>query len=84
MIFSDKGPAGFQKSDLIILAARPGMGKTAFVLNEVLECGLRGIPVAFFSLEMSEKQIIGRLLSAVSGIDVTKVNQMSLTDSEII
>lgn len=80
----DKKLNGYQNSDLIILAARPGMGKTAFVLNEVLECGLRGIPVAFFSLEMSEKQIIGRLLSTVSGIDVTKVNQMNLSDSEVL
>lgn len=78
----DKKLNGYQNSDLIILAARPGMGKTAMVLNEVLECGIRDIPVAFFSLEMSEKQIIGRLLSTISGIDVTKVNQMDLTHSE--
>jgi replicative DNA helicase len=80
----DKKLNGYQNSDLIILAARPGMGKTALVLNEVLECGLRGIPVAFFSLEMSEKQIIGRMLSTISGIEVTKVNQMDLTYSEIL
>ncbi len=80
----DKKLNGYQNSDLIILAARPGMGKTALVLNEVLECGLRGIPVAFFSLEMSEKQIIGRMLSTVSGIEVTKVNQMDLTHGEIL
>lgn len=75
---------GYQNSDLIILAARPGMGKTAMVLNEVLECGLNGIPVAFFSLEMSTKQIIGRLLSAVSGIDITKINNFTLTPTEIL
>lgn len=75
---------GYQNSDLIILAARPGMGKTALVLNEILECGLRGIPVAFFSLEMSEKQIIGRLLSIISGVDIVKINNMDLTPSEII
>jgi len=80
----DKKLNGYQNSDLIILAARPGMGKTAFVLNEVLECGLRGIPVAFFSLEMSEKQIIGRMLSTISGIEVTKVNQMDLSHGEIL
>lgn len=80
----DKKLNGYQNSDLIILAARPAMGKTAFILNEVLECGLRNIPVAFFSLEMSEKQIIGRMLSTISGIDVTKVNQMNLTASEIV
>ncbi len=75
---------GYQNSDLIILAARPGMGKTALVLNEVLECGLNNIPVAFFSLEMNEKQIIGRMLSIMSGIDVTKVNQLNLENYEFL
>jgi len=75
---------GYQNSDLIILAARPGMGKTAFVLNEVLECGLNGIPVAFFSLEMSTKQIIGRLLSIISGVDITKINNFNLSHEEVI
>jgi len=75
---------GYQNSDLIILAARPGMGKTAFVLNEVLECGLNGIPVAFFSLEMSTKQIIGRLLSIISGVDITKINNFNLSHEEVL
>lgn len=75
---------GYQNSDLIILAARPGMGKTAFVLNEILECALSGIPVAFFSLEMSTRQIIGRMLSTISGIDVTKINNFSLSHEEVI
>lgn len=73
---------GFQDSDLIILGGRPGSGKTAYALNEVLECGLRGIPVAFFSLEMSEKQIIGRLLSILSGIDSSKISNKNLSPSE--
>lgn len=75
---------GYQNSDLIIIAARPGMGKTALVINEVLECGLQEIPVAFFSLEMSEKQIIGRMLSAISGIEIAKINNFNLTHTEII
>lgn len=75
---------GYQNSDLIILAARPGMGKTAFVLNEILECGLNGIPVAFFSLEMSTKQIIGRLLSIISGVDITKINNFNLSHEEVL
>jgi len=78
----NKKTNGYQNSDLIILAARPGMGKTALVLNEVLECGLNNIPVAFFSLEMSEKQIIGRLLSILSGIDSTKISNKNLSPSE--
>jgi replicative DNA helicase len=73
---------GYQNSDLIILAARPGMGKTAMVLNELLECGLNGIPAAFFSLEMSTSQIIGRLISIISGIDISKINHHNLTNSE--
>lgn len=75
---------GYQNSDLIILAARPGMGKTGLVLNEILECGIRGVPVAFFSLEMSTKQIIGRLLSIISGIDIVKINTYNLTPSETL
>jgi len=75
---------GFQKSDLIIVGGRPGSGKTAYALNEILEAGLRNIPIAFFSLEMSEKQIIGRMLSMISGIDITKVNNYNLTHQEVL
>lgn len=73
---------GYQDSDLIIVAARPGMGKTAFILNEVLECALNNIPVAFFSLEMSTRQIIGRFLSIISGIEITKINNFTLSHKE--
>lgn len=75
---------GWQNSDLIIVGGRPGSGKTAYSLNELLECGLQGIPVVFFSLEMSEKQIIARMLSMISGIDVTKINNYNLTNQEVI
>lgn len=73
---------GYQNSDLIILAARPGMGKTAMILSEILECGLNNIPVAFFSLEMSEVQIINRLLSIISGINIAKINNKNLSYDE--
>ncbi|WP_445453123.1 replicative DNA helicase [Flavobacterium sp. 25HG05S-40] len=79
----DKKLNGYQNTDLIILAGRPGMGKTAFALNEILECALSGIPVGFFSLEMSTEQIIGRFLSIMSGIDSTKVKNMDLSESEL-
>lgn len=75
---------GYQKTDLIILAARPGMGKTALVLNELLECGIRGTPAAFFSLEMSAEQIVGRMLSILSGINTEKLRTNNLSHSEII
>lgn len=75
---------GYQNSDLVIVAARPGMGKTGFILNEIVECGVQGIPVAFYSLEMSTKQIIGRLLSIISGIDIEKINRFNLSNSEVV
>jgi len=75
---------GYQNSDLIILAARPGMGKTALVLNELLECGINGIPVAIFSLEMSAEQLVGRLLSMLSGINTEKIRTNNLSPSEIM
>ena len=65
---------GFQKSDLIILAGRPSMGKTAFVLN-LTENILKHykLPVIFFSLEMSKEQLIYRLLSNETGISQTRL-----------
>ena len=61
---------GLQKSDLIILAARPAMGKTAFALNIAQNVALRGnIPVAIFSLEMSKDQLAQRLMCAEAEVD---------------
>ena len=65
----DRMTAGFQRSDLIILAARPSMGKTALALNIAQNVGKRGETVAIFSLEMSAKQLVERMLSAESGVD---------------
>lgn len=65
----DKLLGGHQKSDLTYLAGRPGMGKTAMALTEVLSIAQAGTPVAFFSLEMSRMQIVFRLISMISGID---------------
>lgn len=59
----DRMTAGWQKSDLIILAARPSMGKTAFALNLAHHAALYGYPVALFSLEMSALQLMYRLIS---------------------
>lgn len=75
---------GYQNTDLIILAARPGMGKTCLVLNELLECGVTGVPAAFFSLEMGAEQIVGRLLSTISGINTEKLRTNNLSPSEIV
>lgn len=69
----DKLTAGLQKSDLILVAARPSMGKTAFTLNIASYVGTHGGKVAFFSLEMSKEQLMQRMLCAEGGIDATKL-----------
>ncbi len=75
--------AGFQKSDLIILAARPAMGKTTFALNIAQHVAVKeGVPVGVFSLEMSKEQLIDRLLAAESGIDSWKLRTGNLEDSD--
>jgi replicative DNA helicase len=76
----DKLTSGFQKSELIILAARPSMGKTAFALNiarnAAVECQ---IPVAFFSLEMSKEQLVMRLLCSEARIDSIQLRDGSIS-----
>lgn len=70
----DKNLGGLHKSDLIILAARPGMGKTALALEIVRRIAMnQQIGVAVFSLEMSKDQLVDRLLSSTSGIDSWKI-----------
>ena len=64
----DKKLGGHQKSDLMYMAGRPAMGKTAMALSEVLNLAEQGNPVAFFSLEMSSDQIVYRLASMISRI----------------
>ena len=66
---------GFQKSDLIIIAARPSMGKTALSLNIALNSvRISRLPVLFFSLEMSKEQIMYRILASETGINQTRLN----------
>ena len=75
--------AGLQKSDLIILAARPSMGKTALALNLAHHVAVKeGVPVGFFSLEMSKEQLIDRLLASESGVDSWKLRTGALEDSD--
>ena len=65
----DRLTTGFHKSDLVILAARPAMGKTALALNAIWHAaGIKGLPVAIFSLEMSKEQLVQRLISQVTRI----------------
>jgi len=66
--------AGFQKSDLIILAARPSMGKTTFALDVARNAALKfGASVGIFSLEMSDQQLVDRMLAAEAGVDSWKL-----------
>jgi replicative DNA helicase len=79
----DKLLAGLQNSDLFILAARPSMGKTTLVMNLAHHVAAReGIPVGFFSLEVSKEQLIEQLLSIESGIDSWKLRTGALEDSD--
>lgn len=79
----DKLTAGFQPSDLIILAARPSMGKTAFALNIAMRAALTAnAPVAIFSLEMSKESLMERLLCAWARVDLSKVRKGHVTDED--
>lgn len=75
LIDVDKKLSGFQKSDMIVLAARPSMGKTAFALNVALNAALKGkAKVLIFSLEMSKEQLGQRLLSMESRVESQKMS----------
>ena len=82
LVDMDKILGGFQNSDLIILAARPSMGKTALSLEITRRIAKAGTGVAFFSLEMSAEQICERLLSRVSEIDFGKIRRGELSEDK--
>lgn len=74
---------GLQRTDLILLAARPAMGKTAFSLNLVQNAALKGdASVAVFSLEMSKEQLVQRILSAQSNVELSKIKTGTLGESD--
>ena len=75
--------SGFQPSDFILIAARPSMGKTAFVLNVVDYVSVRkNLPCMVFSLEMSKEQLVNRMLSMESNVDAQKLRTGTLTDAD--
>lgn len=79
----DYKTSGFQPSDMILVAARPSMGKTAFVLNIAQYMAFhKHIPCALFSLEMSAGQLMNRLLSLESRVDSQKIRTGNLTDDD--
>jgi replicative DNA helicase len=79
----DRMTSGWQRSDLVIIAARPGMGKTAFVVSALRNAALEfNHPVAIFSLEMASMQLVNRMLSAESELDGDKIRRGVLADFE--
>ena len=79
----DRMTAGFQSSDLIIVAGRPSMGKTAFCLNLAQYASIeRKIPVAIFSLEMSKEQLVIRLLCSEAQVEGTRLRTGFLNESD--
>lgn len=79
----DKLTSGWQNSDLIIIAARPAMGKTAFVLSMAKNMAVNvNTPVAIFSLEMSNLQLVNRLISNVCELEGEKIKSGRLTDAD--
>lgn len=79
----DKLLGGFHPSDLVILAARPGLGKSALALNIARQAALQhGATVAFFSLEMAKEQLAQRLLASESGVDGQRLRMGTFNDAE--
>ncbi len=79
----DQKLGGLQKSDLIILAARPSMGKTSLALDLMRHVGVElKVPVGIFSLEMSKDQLVDRLLASQSGVDLWKIRTGHLNDGD--
>lgn len=79
----DYRTAGFQPSDLILVAARPSMGKTAFELNLAQYMAFRkNLTVALFSLEMSKEQLVNRMFSLESNVDAQKLRTGQLNDQD--
>jgi len=73
---------GYHPNDLVIIAARPGMGKTALVLNEAKFQAENGFAVGFISLEMSDTELVGRITANEFGIESSRIKQNQLTPSE--
>lgn len=78
----DKVTNGWQNSDLIIVAGRPAMGKTAFVLSQAKNMSKNNYPVLFFSLEMSSEQLMNRIISAESQIENDKIRSGQMYEAD--
>lgn len=83
----DKLTSGWQKTDLIILAARPAVGKTAFCLNLAMNASMNSskpFPVAFFSLEMGAGQLVKRMLAAVTEVSMEAITKGRMQEHEFV
>jgi len=81
----DRITSGWQSSDLIIVAARPGMGKTAFALSMARNISVQhNTPIGFFSLEMSSEQLVNRLISSETELSANKLRKGDLADHEMV
>src|SRR5688572_16284724 len=79
----DELTSGFQPSDLVIVAARPSMGKTAIVLNMAQHAAIENsVPIAVFSLEMSKESLVQRLLTSEARVDAQKLRKGMLRDDD--
>jgi replicative DNA helicase len=79
----DEMTSGFQPADLVIVAARPSMGKTAFTLNVAQHAAIEHqVPVAFFSLEMSKESLVQRMLTSEARIDAQRLRKGMLRDDD--
>lgn len=79
----DRLTMGWQDTDLIIIAARPAVGKTAFTLSLGVNASFAGIPSAFFSLEMGRKQLVKRILAAQAKMYLSTIKGARLTDAQM-
>ena len=81
----DQKTSGLQPSDFILVAGRPSMGKTSFVLNIAQYAAIRAnVPVAIFSLEMSKDQLVQRMLSAEANVELQKIRTGDLSEEDWI
>lgn len=75
----NKQLGGYNNSDMVVIGARSGMGKTSYIISEALGMALRGEPVGFFSLEMSTTQIVYRIAAQVTGIDLNTLTREQMS-----
>jgi replicative DNA helicase len=79
----DSRTSGFQKADFIVVASRPSMGKTSFALNIAQHVAIeRGVPVGIFSLEMSQEQVVQRMLCSEARVDAQRLRTGFLSDAD--